>query len=210
MLSTCACLALLLASARTASAQNLLTNPNFDTDLSNWSIVIVTATFDGTAGSPSPGSARWTDTVGSNLTVFSGVGQCVAVTPGNTYDFGGQLLLSGAPVGGGVRVALALYGTPTCTAPSAQGNDFSASLVTTTGSWQPSTGQFTVPAGTFGIRLMGGETTGPTAGDFTVNLDSAFFALSTLPPVPTMSGWWLTILGVALAGMAAMRRLRAA
>src|SRR5262245_15736794 len=200
----------LLFSAGSASAQNLLVNPNFDTDSSGWDHVTGTATFDSTVGSPTPGSAQWTQNVGPNLAVFGGVGQCVSVTPGTTYDFSGQLLMTNAPAGGGVKVALAMYGTSTCAPPSAQGSDFSASLVSAIGSWQTSSGQFSVPSGTFGIRFMQGLVTGPTGGDFTVNVDSGSFAVAAA--VPTLGTSWLvlSLAGMGAAGVVALRRRRPA
>jgi hypothetical protein len=49
---------------------------------------------------------------------------------------------------------------------------------------------------------------GAAPGDGDVFIDELF--LQPGASVPTMNGWWISVLGVALAGIAAMRRLRAA
>lgn len=73
---------LLVATAGTANAANLVRNPNFRVDLSHWTTVGGTATFDGTKGSPTAGSAHLVAT-----TSFVGLmSDCFAVNSSTTYD----------------------------------------------------------------------------------------------------------------------------
>ena len=70
-----------------AEAQNLLANPDFDTDVTGWSGVGVWDPLDA-FGSPSSGSATWINTqVGGGANYL---GQCVELTPSfEGYDLSG-------------------------------------------------------------------------------------------------------------------------
>jgi hypothetical protein len=73
---------LLAATVNTVSAANLVRNPNFRADLSHWTEVGSTATFDSTNGSPTAGSAHLTATP-----PFVGLmSDCFVVDSSPTYD----------------------------------------------------------------------------------------------------------------------------
>jgi hypothetical protein len=198
LLSACAGL-VLWCSAASASAQNLLTNPNFDTDLSGWSVF--GAVFDGTAGSPTPGSAKFTASVaGTNATIFSGLTQCVSgIVAGTSYDVSGQLRLSSAPPGGTAFVAVAWYTGAACTSPVSTDGANGVSGAT----FQTSGGSFVAPAGAVSANFTVWIATSTTPGSFTVNVDDAFLGTpAPPPPVPTVSTGWIVLCGAGLAAAA--------
>ncbi len=209
LLSTCACLVLLLASARPASAQNLLANPDFNTDLSGWNTF--GAVFDGTAGSPSPGSAQFSGSIlSTNSTIFVSLGQCVTgIVPGNTYDLSGQLRLTSAPAGGTAFASVAWYSDAGCTTGIATdgANGVGGSTFQTSG------GSFVAPVGAVAGNFLVWIATSTTPGSFTGNLDTAFLGPQAPPPVPAISTAWLMLCGASLAAAGTMmfrRRLTAA
>jgi hypothetical protein len=194
-----------VSAAPSLLAQNLLSNSTFDSNLTGWTGV--GSTFDGANGSPAPGSAR-VSVVG--LTPFSNTGdhfqQCVSVVPGTSYNFGGQILNTALPAGGGTGVGVVWFSDGACATPMIAGL---STLVTTTGSWQGVTGTVTAPAGALSATVQDYQTADATGGDVTVNYDSLFFQLET--PVPAMNTWWMAALGVflAMAAGVAIRRRRA-
>ncbi len=102
-----------------ASAQNLLVNPNFDTSLNGWQTIEgVTVSWDGTRdadGSPTSGSARavWQGAVVTGLVPV--LSQCIEVTPGAPYVFGGKILIPSGQTTSGSAFFLALpYTSPGC------------------------------------------------------------------------------------------------
>jgi hypothetical protein len=200
LLSACACLGLLLASARPASAQNLLANPDFNTDLSGWNTF--GAVFDGTAGSPSPGSAQFSGSIaGTNASIFVSLAQCVTgIVPGNTYDLSGQLRLTSAPAGGTVFAAVAWYSDAGCTTGISTdgGNPVGGST------FQASSGSFIAPGGAVAANFLVWISTSTTPGSFTGNLDTAFLGPQGPPPVPAISSLWLTLCAASLAAAGAM------
>ncbi len=82
----------------------------------------------------------------------------------------------------------------------------SAPLVTTVGSFQSTSSSAVAPAGAVAAQISGHYVGGASTGDVEVLFDEFF--LQTSASVPTMNGWWVSILGIALAGIAALRRLR--
>jgi len=101
---------LLLSSA--ARGQNLLQNPGFTTDLRFWSRVDQTSW--NSSGATSAGSAEVDLTL--NTVDFEVLTQCVAVTGGKPYDFGGRMRVpSGQGVVGAGSIRVQWYATPACT-----------------------------------------------------------------------------------------------
>jgi hypothetical protein len=206
LLSACVGL-VLLCSAASASAQNLLTNPNFNTDLSGWNAF--GAVFDGSAGSPSPGSAQFGGSLaGTNATISVGLEQCVSgIVAGNTYDISGQLRVSSAPSGGNARVAVSWYSGAGCTSGISTRTASGVSAAT----FQQSSGSFVAPAGAVSAIFSVWIATSTTPGSFTVNLDNAFLGTpAPPPPVPTLSTGWIVLCGAGLAaaGVSLLRKRR--
>ena len=183
-----------------AQAQNLVTNPNFDTNLNGWNSSLGTI-FDGTMdanGSPGSGSAKLT--IGLSPSNFAiAISQCISgINGGTAYQFGGKLRFAVAPTGGYARVRVLFHSNSSCGANTGlvEGPD-----VTTTGSWLDSNGQFVAPGGTqsvfFAVLINGG----PQGGGVVINMDDMFLQpqLSPVVPVPTLSTPLLILLGLTLA-----------
>jgi hypothetical protein len=109
----------LLCSALEAQAQNLVQNPGFTSDLSNWTIVpggTYTVAWDGAMGSIAPGSASL-DLASGPTDVFL-LHQCVPAVASTLYTVGGSFRypsgLTTVPVGG---LVVQYYSDPSCTTP---------------------------------------------------------------------------------------------
>jgi hypothetical protein len=147
-------------------AQNLVTNPNFNTDLSTWQVS--GGTFDATVdanASPSSGSVHIVQTVpGSNNASSTGVIQCIdGVVGGSTYNFGSKILLASAPAGGSVVTGLIFASGPGCGPPTQQ--VFSAAVTPGAG-FQAANGTIVAPAGSQSVQISKFAITGANPGDF--------------------------------------------
>ena len=193
-----------------AAAQNVLANPHFDTDLSGWPINNG-GTFDGTRdanGSPTSGSVGETIALGVLTGTFE-VRQCVtAVTPGNSYNYGGKVLLTQAPTDGQGTVSLLWWSSSDCTTGILQID--STSHVTTVGSWTPVSATTVAPAGANSVSVSTELGTLGTAGTLQVNFDDMFFQVAPAPraPVPMLPGTSLAVLAGLLALLGARRLMR--
>jgi hypothetical protein len=137
--------ALTVLLAASASAQNLLVNPNFDNSLTGWQTdgQQAVVSWDGTRdadGSPTSGSAKavWQEPAVNGIDPT--VSQCVEVTPGVPYLFGGKIFIPSGQATPGIGFFIALpFGSPGCTGivpPSASVN---TPPVTTFDTWTEST-----------------------------------------------------------------------
>jgi hypothetical protein len=123
---------------------------------------------------------------------------------GTSYDFGGRIRLAVAPAGSDGRITVEWASNSTCTTFSTANN---APLVTTvSGSFVSTSTSAVAPAGSVAALLTVHVEDGTGDGD--VFVDELF--LQPGASVPTMNGWWVSVLGIALAGVAAYRRLRTA
>lgn len=220
------CGAVLLAAAAPASAQNLLTNPDFDTDLTGWQDLSAAATHDNTVGAASgPGSALWSETIvgdseGADLIVVS---QCVSgVIPGATYQFGGTIAINDAPAGGSALLAAQFFADGACSGLALEG--VLAAPVTDVGPFESTSGTIVAPpaAGSVIVGVLSGVgAAGPgplppsqpdaLPGDYSLHVDDMF--LMVQGAVPT-AGWpWIAGLALILilaAGTSLARRRSAA
>jgi hypothetical protein len=135
---------LLLGWAASASAQNLLVNPNFDTSLNGWQTNTVPAvSWDGTRdadGSPSSGSAKavWQGPVVTGI--YATVSQCIEVTPGTPYLFGGKVFIPSGQATPGSAFFIALpFGSPGCSGPAPPSAFVPTPNITAVDSWTLST-----------------------------------------------------------------------
>ncbi|HSS51203.1 MAG TPA: hypothetical protein VLX28_19860 [Thermoanaerobaculia bacterium] len=170
---------LLAGWAASASAQNLLVNPNFDTSLSGWQtspIAGLTVSWDGTrdaAGSPASGSAKavWQ---GAQVTgIYPVVSQCVEVTPGVPYLFGGKIFIPSGQATPGSAFFIALpFGSPGCSGPPPPSAFVQTPNVTALDSWTESTGTITP----FGPSVLVSAYLSPSAGgSLQANYDDLLF-----------------------------------
>ena len=103
-----------------ASAQNMLTNGNFNTDVSGWSdrsYITLLWSADDVNASPSSGSAEVIN-AHPNAAVGAGISQCSTfpVTPGEAYLFRGDVLIpSGQTISGSATIGTYWTDGPDCT-----------------------------------------------------------------------------------------------
>lgn len=169
-----------LVIASPSFAQNVVTNPNFDTTLSGWSTVVY-ATWDNTldfgGNTPTNGSARGTTGPGSGTLAGN---QCFTVTPSTSYSFGGMVYVRDALMSGYIGVAW--YTSTDCTS-GVIGSNVSPTI-STVGSWNASNGPnpVTSPATAQSVNFTLGFNNAPAAtGPGSVNFDNVFFGPGTFP-----------------------------
>lgn len=154
-----------------ASAQNLLVNPDFDTDLAGWEGPGVWDAADA-FGSPSSGSATWINDYAAGGSTI--VRQCVELTPLiKGYDLAAYVFIpSGQPGGGYTNLAVAFYSDTGCNtyftgAGTQNFSEFDSwTLLDLTG-WTPS------GAGSARITVVNQKS---SSGDFQTYCDAFFFA----------------------------------
>ena len=108
------CVAIVALVATGASAQNMLVNPDFDTNVTTgWSGIGVWDPMD-VFGSPTSGSATWINTWASGGAIYHT--QCVEVGPDfEAYDLAGYALIpSGQPGTGHTHIHVAFYSDSGC------------------------------------------------------------------------------------------------
>src|SRR5437773_10448796 len=88
--------AVMLLHSGGAAAQNFLANSTFDANVNGWSEDHdASVAWDGTIGSPGPGSARISN-FSAGPSNGTGISQCAgAVTAGRLYNWGGRVYLPG-------------------------------------------------------------------------------------------------------------------
>ena len=136
---------LLGAQAAPLAAQNLLTNPGFDTSLNGW-LVIGPATWDPTldaAGNPGSGSAKAVFDAPTVTGVDGVIEQCVPLTVGATYHMGGKIFIAaGNTAAGGAFYLLVPFPTADCSGPPPPGPIIETPLVTAVNAWSDSSTTF--------------------------------------------------------------------
>lgn len=171
--------AVLLASqVPAASAQNLLTNPDFDTSLNGWMASSI-ASWDGTldaGGSPTSGSAKGVFDAPTETGNYDVVSQCVPLTIGVTYHLGGDIYISpGQTASASAYFLLVPFPTADCSGPPPpQGPFVTTPPVTAAGTWTVSSTNFSnsfAQSGLFAAYLS--PTTG---GRFQANFDDVVVA----------------------------------
>jgi hypothetical protein len=165
-----------------ASAQNLLVNPNFDSSLAGWQTTSVpgsTASWDGTRdadGSPTSGSAKGVWSAPTVTGLVPVVSQCIEVTPGMTYIHGGKIFIpSGQPTSGSAFFLAAVFPSHGCSGPPPPGLFLPTPIVTAQNTWTEST----APIVPFGPSLLLSAYIAPNAGG---NFQASFDDLVLEPP----------------------------
>ena len=180
---------LVLATAGTAAAQNLLVNPNFNSDVSGWSFTTPgTFTWDSSLdadSNPSSGSGRLDNTSPAAFgTSFAA--QCVAVTGGSSYDFSAQIRIpSGQTDTGYAAVVANFYNAASCGGSNVGGTSTPQVLSTTTNTWVLSQVlAFAAPGTAVSAQVSLWVNKTEDTGSLVVNFDNAFFGLAG-SPTPT-------------------------
>jgi hypothetical protein len=178
--------ALLLLAAGQATAQNLLTNPDFDTSLAGWQ-VIGAASWDATLdadGSPASGSAKGVFDASTVTGLYGIVSQCVPLTIGDAYTVGGDVFISAGQTAPGSAFFIVIpFPTDGCSGPPPPAGPFiETPPVTAVGSWTSSIATF---VNTYGNSAQVSAYLAPQAGGrLQANFDDLIVAPATRACVP--------------------------
>ncbi len=198
----------LIAIPLPAAAQNLLDNPNFSSNLNGWD---GNATFDSSAGSPDPGSARLQTEISDDDDGDEGtiVIQCIdGIVAGGEYSFGGRVLNTIRPSEGFTGIAIGWNSNSDCNE-DGELETVAAGSVGSTEDFEGISHSAVAPPGAvaaFIIAVTGIEEIDPgpvdpddvdfIPGDYDVHVDSMFLVLES--DVPTMGTLWFLVLALAL------------
>jgi hypothetical protein len=167
---------LAVLSAGHASAQNFVANGNFDANVNGWPAdSSVTAAFDGTLGSPAPGSIRMTNSAAGGAQGL-GVSQCIgAATAGKLYNWGGRMYFPGGQARtGNLQVGLRFYTGPSCTGNSLPSQPRLSTTIFDI--WDVKTSNNSAaPAGTQSVLFLAFVSKAEAGGALVGNFDSLFF-----------------------------------
>lgn len=180
------CGVLLMLLSVPAAAQNLLTNPDFDTDLAGWTgSEVGSATWHGTDvdDAPDSGSARIVNDLADPQTEAVVMSQCIPIEPGE-YQYGGHAFIPGGQAASGsvVMRVLGYSDTTNCTGGLFMVN---GRLIDQTGDWSAlavdlsvSAGLLSGAAGSIEFELAIRKT--EAGGELVAFADELFIALSPL------------------------------
>lgn len=202
-------LLLLMASATRGNAQpNHLQNGNFDSDISGWMFYgdgTQAMQWDGTLGSPSPGSMRIT-AVNSPVSGAAAASECVAAPVGTSWTVRSQAREDPGSIQLRCGLLLLLYVTPDCSDPT---GPFVEALEVAGTDWTPLSLEYTVTAGFAGIRVAP-TLSANAAATGSCNFDSVRLLGPPSLDVPVLghTGMIVLIAALALAGVLGLRRLR--
>jgi hypothetical protein len=177
--------------APAARAQNLVVNPEFDTNVDSWTIPIFIPPGGATLswspldwnGNPGSGSAFVTNELSFANSIGGAVSTCMVVPTTGLYEYGAQILIpSGQATTGEVFVARAFWEAPGCVGIA---KIFIDQVVTTatTDVWVPILIQgFTETAGTE-LQIFLGINKDQAAGTLAAHFDFVRFGLQGTTPV---------------------------
>jgi len=201
--------AVLIGLVGVGSAQNLLTNPSYNGNLNGWNAYA--ATYDGAldaTGVPGSGSAH--DTYDNpNAGSVGSILQCVLITSGNQYIFGGKVLVPSQELNQTYSgISLSWFSNTDCNGAGFISNAGSVSAGSdVVGSWRslgPKSG--TAPAGAKSAAVYG-YFGGPSDVSHSVNFDDMFLEAAPNAAIPTMNEWG-TLIFMTLAGIGSVYYLR--
>ena len=137
---------LLAGQAPALSAQNILTNPDFDSGLNGWQPLPMVF-WDGSVdadGSPTSGSAKASFSFGFPTPgEYPVISQCVPLTGGDSYALGGKVLIDDDSVDTYAYYTVTLFPATGCTGAPLSSTPIATPVVTTVNSWVASTASFT-------------------------------------------------------------------
>lgn len=179
---------LALALAGNVHAANLLVNPNFDTDANSWQLSESSqgsSFFDAATGDPAPGSVEFNGVACCTVQVS----QCVAVTAGQAYDYGAELIqgpIAPAPQSGdGIGLDLHWYNDNACATQSTLIDTLTPDV---SGTWtRYGHGNVVMPVGAQSVMFRIRQYNFAALPSLTSHADSAFFGPSGTVPVQLQS-----------------------
>ena len=168
--------------ASAASAQNLLTNPGFATNLDGWSVandstIPAAWSSDDAAGSPASGSALLTDTDADSGALITALNQCVAVTAGVTYKTSADFLFPGGQSSSGNAQILVYW----LSQPGCNGFLSGVSVSQSFGqfpndTWNTASSDLRAPDDAASARVQLGINKTPAGGSLAAKFDNVLFA----------------------------------
>lgn len=182
--------ALLVVLALPAAADNLLTNPDFNTNTNGWTFVgtgTVGVDPGDANGSSTSNSAGITHTgPGGTPAVFSGIGQCVPVSVSKKYTVAFASVASGQnPSAGSPGARVEFFGGGGCSGTrngvEVVTTSFTATFTTTVATSLPTT--FSLPAGTVSARVSFGLFKTAASGSLAATFDALHFGETDLASV---------------------------
>ena len=170
-----------------AAAQNSLANANFDANVNGWPLEdpsTSSVAWDGTTGSPGPGSARISNTH-PGASQGTGIAQCGgAVTPLKLYNWGGRVFFpSGQGRSGSLGIGLRWWSLPGCTGSIVSTQPRMSATAFNT--WIPlSKTNELAPSGAVSVQFVAFPSKVEGGGELVGNFDSLFVgpADGVIPP----------------------------
>lgn len=170
-----------------ASAQELVANGHFHTDLGGW-----THAGGGTQAwsaldweaNPGSGSARVTNDF-AVANINTGSVSCIALAAPGTYEVGGHIRIpSGQGLGGSAFVRVSWFPNAFCDNPATASATGELVFTTTTDTWVPTlNAAVAIPAGMQSVRVSMNVTKLPANGSLAVNFDRVRFGPAGTTPV---------------------------
>lgn len=196
-----------IAGAASAQGENLLVNGDFDEDYVGWFMAPSWVLHEWSHepdvnGVPTSGSLRQ-ENVNDDGIKAGGMGQCVSVTPGQAYRFGGSTYVpSGQAAEGGAGIHFQWKGTPDCTDSGIGGAYGTDGVPGLFDAWYSSQSDWLVaPATAHSAQIDLVSRKYDAAGTFVAYWDGLFV-------VPEASATSLAIASLAALGLVAGRRDR--
>jgi hypothetical protein len=178
---------LLAGGAAPLPAQNLLKNPDFVSNLDGWQI-IGQATWDGTLdaeGFPHEGSAKGVFDSSTVNGISGGIVQCVPLSVGTTYHFGGKIFIpAGNTATGGAFFVMIPFPTGDCSGAPPPGPIVQTPQVIAVNSWNDSSTTFTDTFAKSGELFT--ALAPQSGGHFQANYDDVVVATGTVTCTPDL------------------------
>jgi hypothetical protein len=176
-----------------ASAQNLVQNPGFATDLSGWSVSndensIASWSNADSDGSATSGSVLITDTSATAGSLDTPIEQCLSVLGGASYVLSTRFFFPSGQAASGLAETEILWvssaSTESCSGGYISGNDVNASSTTEpSDTWIPVSKNVVAPPGAVRVMLRVGVDRQEETGMLSANFDDVSFA-----PAPGPAG----------------------
>jgi hypothetical protein len=181
--------AVLFVRSGEAFAQNALTNGDFTSDLSGWTLIDVatgTTSFDGLSGSAAVGCARAILASPGAGNTIQGLAQCIDIT-GITppYDFGGRTFTNSSSGSSGLNIIVEFWTGASCTGSQVSDSPATGGLVPGTPGdfFQWADTGVANPNSAVSVRFVAQVETNGATDTIDVSFDSLYFGPAGTTPV---------------------------